>query len=114
MLLCTPYSAANCPTVFSSLPHLGDDFGLELGTIVLPGFLLHDGVDTLPASKFLSKILGALYMAQTPHRNTSEYYTPNRLMTRRYPVRPHDLLFGKDRECAEQFPDDEKLFTQKA
>lgn len=40
--------------------HLFDDFGLELGAILLPGFLLHDFVYTLRAREFLSEIVGSL------------------------------------------------------
>src|SRR6266700_1233235 len=41
MRLSTSYSPANCPTVFSSPPHLFDDFCLEACRILLPFLFLH-------------------------------------------------------------------------
>ena len=42
--------------------HFLDHFGLELRTILFPGFLLHARVSTLRADQILSEILGALYL----------------------------------------------------
>jgi hypothetical protein len=46
---------------FFFFEHLLDDFSLELGTVLLPRFLLHNLVYTFRADKILSEILGSLY-----------------------------------------------------